>query len=161
MTRILAVIDTVSTGANWISAGALVLMMLLTTMDVILRVFGVSVPGAFEITGLLGALVISFSLAYTSLRKGHIAVEFLLNRLPENIVRAIDTTNSFISSLIFGIISWQTFLYGLDLLASGEVSMTVQIPTYPFVMGIALGTLLLAIVLLLQGINTATGIKKQ
>ena len=63
---------------NWIAAGAVIAMMLLTSADVILRLFRRPITGAYEIVGLLGAIVISFSLAYTSVEKGHIAVEFLV-----------------------------------------------------------------------------------
>ncbi len=45
---------------NWIAAGAIFLMMMVTTVDVVARFFRISVPGAYETIGFLGALAIAF-----------------------------------------------------------------------------------------------------
>ncbi len=148
-----------SVKANWIAAAALIAMMLLTTTDVILRIFKSTIPGTYEIVGLLGSMVISFSLAYTSIEKGHIAVEFLLQKLPKKVGNIIDFINSIIATILFGGIAWQCLQYGIELKKIGQVSMTVQMPTYPFVFGIAFGTLLLCPILLLQGIRILRGIE--
>ncbi len=135
---------------NWIAAAAIVGMMLLTTMDVILRFFRMPVPGTYEIVGLLGAVAISFSLAYTSIEKGHIAVEFLVRKFSEKTQIIIDIINNFIASIFFGIVSWRSAFYAMELLRSGEVSSTLQMPTYPFVFGVAIGCGLLALVLMIE-----------
>ena len=139
---------------NWVAAGAVVAMMCLTCADVILRIFRHPIPGTYEIVGLLGSVVIAFSIGYTSVAKGHIAVEFLVQKFPVRVQTCIDTLNDLISTCLFGLITWQSIVYASDLKQSGEVSLTIQMPIYPFVYGIALGCGLLCLVLLLDFVKS-------
>lgn len=123
-------------------------MMLLTSADVVLRLFRHPVPGTYEMVGLLGAVVISFSLAYTSVERGHIAVEFLFQKLPKKVRFFINAINDFLCLFLFGLLTWQTMLMASNLKQSGEVSMTLQLPIYPFVFGISIGCGLLSLTLL-------------
>ena len=150
MFRLDKFINLLSYRFNWIAAGAIVAMMLLTSTDVILRLFRHPIPGTYEIVGLLGAVVIAFSLAYTSIEKGHIAVEFLVQKFPRNVQLFITAINDLFSSFLFGLIAWQSILYASDLKQSGEVSLTLQAPIYPFIYGIAAGCGLLCFVLILE-----------
>ncbi|PKL15498.1 MAG: C4-dicarboxylate ABC transporter permease, partial [Spirochaetae bacterium HGW-Spirochaetae-5] len=61
-------------GFNVIACVAIIIMMLLSVADVVLRLFGKPIPGAYELVGVLGTIVVSFALGFTSLEKGHIAV---------------------------------------------------------------------------------------
>jgi TRAP-type C4-dicarboxylate transport system permease small subunit len=139
---------------NWIAAGAVVAMMCLTCADVILRIFRLPIPGTYEIVGLLGSVVIAFSIGYTSVEKGHIAVEFLVQKFPVRVQTFIDTFNALISTCLFGLITWQSIVYASDLKQSGEVSLTIQMPIYPFVYGIALGCGLLCLIMLLDFVKS-------
>lgn len=150
MFRIEKTITATAVQANWIAAAALIIMMLLTTLDVILRLFKSSVPGTYEIIGLLGAVVTSFSLGYTSVEKGHIAVDFLVMRFSPKAQALIGSANAILATVLFGIITWQSLLYGIDLLKKGQVSPTIQIPMYPFVFGIAAGCGILTLVLVVE-----------
>ncbi|MBN2514797.1 MAG: TRAP transporter small permease [Deltaproteobacteria bacterium] len=139
---------------NWIAAGAVVAMMCLTCADVILRIFRHPIPGTYEIVGLLGSVVIAFSIGYTSVEKGHIAVEFLVQKFPVRVQTFIDTFNDLISTCLFALITWQSIVYASDLKQSGEVSLTIQMPIYPFVYGISLGCGLLCLILLLNFVKS-------
>lgn len=139
---------------NWVAAGAVVVMMCLTCADVILRLFRHPIPGTYEIVGLLGSVIIAFSIGYTSVEKGHIAVEFIVQKFPLRVQRFIDTINDLISACLFGLITWQSIVYASDLKQSGEVSLTIQMPIYPYVYGIALGCGLLCLVLLLDFVKS-------
>src|SRR5690606_23085342 len=92
--------------ANWIAAAALILMMLLTTLDVVLRLFKNSIPGTYEIIGLLGAVVASFALGYTSVEKGHIAVDFLVMRFSPRVQALAGAVNALVAAVLFGLITW-------------------------------------------------------
>ena len=52
---------------NIVGGITLVLMMLLTVTDVVLRFFGKPITGTYELMGYCGALVIGFALAQTTL----------------------------------------------------------------------------------------------
>ncbi len=141
-------------GFNVVAGIAIILMMLLSVSDVVLRLFGKPIPGAYEVVGFLGTVVVSFALGFTSLEKGHIAVELIFRRLPQRVQLAIEAFTNFISSLIFGLIAYQAFIYALDIRKSGEVSSTLQMPIYPFIFGMALGFGLLCFILIADFIKS-------
>lgn len=140
-------IDNLSGAFNWLAAGAILAMMLLTCADVILRFFRHPIPGTYELVGLMGTVAASFALAYTTVKKGHIAVEFLTRRMPEKAQSVVAAGGEFVSVLLFGIITWQSTVYALDLRRTGEVSLTIEMPVYPFVFSIAIGCCLACLVL--------------
>jgi TRAP-type C4-dicarboxylate transport system permease small subunit len=132
---------------NGIAAAAVVGMMSLTCLDVLLRLFRHPIPGTYEIVGMLSAVFVSFSLARTSVDHGHIAVDFLVQRLPMRLQHAIEAVNAGICALLFTVVCRQCVSYAQDLRSSGEVSMTLQMPIHPFVYGIAVGCAMLSMVL--------------
>ena len=136
-------------GINWISAAAIFLMMLVTTGDVILRFFRFSVPGAYETVGFLSALAIAFALPYTAVEKGHIAIEFLVQRFSRPVRIVVNIVNNTVATVLFLVIARESFRYGSTLRATGSVSSTLELPIYPFVYGVATGCLLLCPVLLM------------
>jgi len=87
-------------GFNIIAGIAVIAMMLLSTADVVLRRFGKPIPGTYELVGFLGTIVVSFALGFTSLEKGHIAVELLVSKLPLRTQLAIETFTNLFSFLI-------------------------------------------------------------
>ena len=148
-------ITLVSRGFNALAGASVVAMMLLTCTDVVLRLFRHPVPGTYEMVSFLGTFVIAFSLAYTSLEKGHIAVELLVERLPRRLQNAVEAAVSLIGAALFSLLTWQSFFYAADLRLSGEVSVTLTMPIYPFIYGIAVGSGLLTLVLILEGLRMA------
>jgi TRAP-type C4-dicarboxylate transport system permease small subunit len=150
MTRLERSILSITQKFNGIAAAAVVIMMVLTCADVILRFFRHPIPGTYEMVGLLGAIVVSFSLAHTSVMRGHISVEFIVQKLPKTVQIVIDGINSLLGTALFGLITWQSLLYASNLMHTGEVSLTLQMPIYPFVYGIAIGSGMLCVVLLID-----------
>ena len=132
---------------NWVSAAAVAGMMVLTCMDIVLRMFRHPIPGTYEMVGFLGAVFAAFSLGYTSVNRGHIAVDFLVQKLPARAQSLVDGVNSLICAIFFGFLARQCLIYARDLKSFGEVSMTLQMPIYPFVYGLAAGCFLLTLVL--------------
>ncbi len=143
-------ISTVAAVANQLAAVAVVGMMLLTTADVVLRFFRCPIPGTYEIVGFLGAVMISFSLAATSINRGHIAVDFLIKKFPPRITGFIDRINTVVCAIMFVLLTRYLLLYAADARRVGEVSMTLQVPVYPFIYGIAAGCMVLCAVFILQ-----------
>lgn len=150
MVRIEKTITSWAERFNWVSCAAILVMMILTTLDVILRFFRRPIPGTYEIVGLLGAIAVSFSLAYTSVEQGHIAVEVLVRRFSRRTQALVTAVNALIAAALFGVIAWQGAEYAADLMQKGEVSLTVQVPIYPVAYGVAAGCALLCPILLVE-----------
>jgi TRAP-type C4-dicarboxylate transport system permease small subunit len=135
---------------NRLAGASVVVMMLLTSADVVLRLFGRPIPGTYELVGFLGTLVVSFALARTALEKGNIAVDILVEKFSRRVQSVIGLANDLLGAALFGLIGWQSLLYALELKQSGEVSLTLGMPVYPFALGIAAGCGLLTLALLSQ-----------
>ncbi len=95
----------------------------------------------------------AFSLAYTAVEKGHIAVELLVDHLPARPRSAIEGAGYLASAGLFGLIAWQSQVYARDLMETGEVSLTLGVPTWPFVFGITIGCGMITLVLLFDGLR--------
>jgi TRAP-type C4-dicarboxylate transport system permease small subunit len=161
MLRLIRSVHAIGHGFKVVAAAAVVLMMLLTCADVIMRLFGSPITGTYEIVGFLGTIVVAFALAYTSMERGHVAVEVVFDLFPEKMKIFIATLDDLIGAGLFGLIFWQCLAYGNDLRHSGEVSMTLGMPTYPFAYGIALGCAMLSLVLLTESARSMRRVVKR
>jgi TRAP-type C4-dicarboxylate transport system permease small subunit len=128
--------EKVSKILNGLALCALTFIMLLTVSDVVLRFFGRPIVGTFEVVGFFGSIVIAFALPLTSWQRGHIFVDFLTQKLPGSGKKMLDLVTRVASIVLFAIIGWNLFIYSNKLYMSGEVSLTIQLPFYPFSYGV-------------------------
>ena len=128
----------VSRFLNVIAGIALTFMMSLTVADVILRYFKRPIVGTYELVALSGAVVIGFSLPFTSCQRGHIFVDFLLSKLPRRARDGLQTVTRVLGIGLFLLIGWNLVQMGKDLQRSGEVSLTLQLPFFPVVYGMGI-----------------------
>jgi len=134
----------------WIAGTAIVAMMVLTCADVVLRYFRRPIPGTYELVCFLGAAAVAFAMAHTSVERGHVSVSFLVDLLPHRLQGLIQSITSGFGLFLFVLIAWQSLVYGNDLRVSGEVSMTLELPFYPFVYGIGFSAAVVCLILILD-----------
>jgi len=142
-----------------IAAFCLVVMMLLTSSDVILRYFGHPIKGSYDMVGLLGAVTVALSIGYTQLNGRHVATEFIgfvRSRVIQTIVR---TAACLVSIGMYAVIAWQCSMVGAQLRAVGRVSDTMQIPVFPFPYVVAFGCAVNCFVLLVDLLRLFSGSK--
>jgi TRAP-type C4-dicarboxylate transport system permease small subunit len=132
----------------WIAGTAIIAMMILTCGDVVLRFFRRPIPGTYELVCFLGAVAVAFAMAHTTVQKGHVAVSLVVRLFPERIQGLIESITSTFGFIFFALVAWQSVLYGNDLHASSEVSLTLQLPFYPFIYGIGFSAAAVCLVLL-------------
>jgi TRAP-type C4-dicarboxylate transport system permease small subunit len=119
---------------NRVSSAALVVMMLLTCADVFMRyLFNRPITGTYDLVGLLGAILASFSMPYTMLKKGHVAVEILIQSLSKGKQLIVETCTHLLGISLFLVLVWQAILLSRDMKAAGEVTPTLLLPFYPIV----------------------------
>lgn len=116
----------------------LVFMMLLTVVDVIMRIFGRPITGTYEMVGFSGAVVIGFALPFTSWIRGHVYMEFLIQRLSKQVRDRMNLFTRLIGIILFALIAYNLMIVGIDLQKSGEVSPTLRFPFYPVVYGVGI-----------------------
>ena len=129
---------------------ALFLLVLLATGNVTMRIFGIPFAGTYEVVAFLGALVTAGALAHTQRRRDHIMVDIITDRFPPLVKRLLDAVSDALAAMLFGIASWQIYVWGNKLRESGELSETLQLRFYPFVYATAAGFALLTLVLMMQ-----------
>lgn len=145
-----------------IAAIAIFVMMALTCLDVFLRYFfRKPIPGTYEIVSFLGAVAVSFAMAYTLAEKGHVAVSLIVQLFRKRLQGIVETTISVFGIILFALITWQSVLYGIDCQRAGEVSLTLQLPFYPIIYGVALGAGVVCLVLLVDLIDAFAKMKER
>ena len=136
---------------DMIAATAVFAMMSLTCVDVFLRYFfRMPIPGTYEIVALLGAVAVSFAMAHTLAERGHVAVSLVVQLFPKWLQDIIEGIISIFGIVLFGLIAWQSVLYGMDCQRAGEVSMTLELAFYPIIYGVALSAMVVCLVLLVN-----------
>ena len=133
---------------NVIAGAAVTFMMFLTVADVLLRAGGHPIIGTFEIVSLLLALVIGFGIPQVSLDRGHVYMDFLLEKLSRRGKNVMNTFTRVLCLILFASIGYKLFSVGARFHASGEVSPTIMIPFYPVAYGVAVCCLLECCVLI-------------
>jgi TRAP-type C4-dicarboxylate transport system permease small subunit len=133
-----------------IAQAAVMAMMLLVAGDITLRVMWRPIPGTYDVVGFIGAVLVSFSIAYCAVKKGHIFVELVVARFPQRAQAIVDIFTGVLSLAIFALITWQCLILAKDMWKVGQVSMSALIPFYPYIYGVAFGCALLCLVILVD-----------
>lgn len=147
-------LDKISRGLNRIlvcMAGIFLTgMVLLACSNIFLRLLWVPVKGTFELMGLFGAIIVAFALGHTQVKRGHVAVDILVNRFSKKTRRILSGINYSICMIFFAGAAWQIATVATNLWKTGEVTETLRIIFYPFTYGVALGCVVLVLVLLID-----------
>jgi TRAP-type C4-dicarboxylate transport system permease small subunit len=137
---------------------ALVFMMSLTTFDVILRgAFNRPIIGTYELVALTGGVVVGFALPVTSWVRGQIFVDFFYQRFNKVGQNVFNVTTRVMGIILFFFIGWNLMKLASDMVKSGEVTITLQLPFYPVAYGIGVACFVQCVVLLGDLIKIAGG----
>jgi TRAP-type C4-dicarboxylate transport system permease small subunit len=109
---------------------AIIFMILITTADVILRIFNVGIPGTYDMVRACGAVAVSCALPYLTAVKGHIAIEYFYQKCRRFWRIILDTLLRLSSLVIFGTLGVKIFSHGLNLFKSGEVFPNLGMPVF-------------------------------
>jgi TRAP-type C4-dicarboxylate transport system permease small subunit len=135
-----------STYLSYIGNAAIAFMMLLTTVDVLGRYFFNSpVLGAYEITEYLMLIMVFSFLAFAQSNKAHINVDIVYNRLPARLQRVFERFNHIVCLLMMILVTWKSAQRILELKRTGEASLLLKIPDYPFAVFLVIGCLVFCI----------------
>lgn len=141
----------ISMGIEWVGLAALLLMMVITTLDVLgTKLFLTPVFGAIDIMMLAQLVAMSFAVGATLIIGLHVTVEFFVPLLPERLQAVVDCIVFLFGFILFALIVWRLCLYSYDLQIEGEVSLTASIPFYPFAYGAALACVPVCLIYLCQ-----------
>jgi TRAP-type C4-dicarboxylate transport system permease small subunit len=139
----------------------LVSMCALTCANILLRLGWAPIRGTFELMGFFGAVAAAFALGHTQNRRGHIAVDVLVQSFSRRIRKMLQIFNAGVCAVFFSLATWQVVKKGIVLLETGELTETLRIIYYPFTFAVALGCAVLVLVFLLDLIKAAVPWKER
>lgn len=150
-----SIIDKISSSLDVIAAGCFFAVMVLIIVNILLRsIFKQTILGNYELVGYLTAMGISFALAHCARMDGHIAVGFIVGRLPSAMQKIVSVLIATLSVCLWGAIIWSMLFYAYSTKATNLVSATAQIAVYPIIGLVTIGLIGFWLVLLLQLVHS-------
>lgn len=127
------------------------MLMLLITSDVLGRfLFNSPVIGTADLSSYGMVIAVYCSVAYCALVKGHVSLDLIVAKFPQRGQAIIDSVTGFVSLAFFSLIIWRSVVSLMSSCERGEVSLTLQIPSWPFRIILVIGIVILCLVLLLD-----------
>ena len=133
-----------------VSVGAVILtaMMLFVAAAVIMRyIFNNPILGDLEVVEFMMVGLVSFSLAYCAVMKGHVGVTFVVERLPYRAQRIMSVLMNLVTLSFVLMISWYSLEQAVVLWTRGEATIIFKVPLFPFALVLAFGSGVFALVM--------------
>lgn len=139
-------------------------MGLLTCVDVVLRRFGMGIPGSWEMVTLAMRWSIGLSLPYAFWAGRHVAVEAFTEFLPERGRLLFVVLAQALAAGAIGLLAWRLHVRGGAILAQGTRTTDLGILTWwhwlPLILGCALSCLVLVFLVLRDG-SVLAGLRRR
>jgi TRAP-type C4-dicarboxylate transport system permease small subunit len=148
------VVSVPNKGLHWVSMVVLFLLMFLTVGDVVGRYLvgyipGLGpIPGSFELTEFMLAVIVLTAIGHTQVKEGHISIDLVVGRFSPRVRAIIDTVTNFLSLAMFALVTWRTITYAQLLYESNDVSGVLRLPVYPFLVVAAIGSFMFCLAML-------------
>lgn len=146
MDRFTNVIGRIVKGGTIAGSIFLLVVVLIIVTNVIIRFFGHMIPGHYELVSLITVISVAFSLSYTAIHKGHIAMNIVVSRLSQRNQIIIGVFTTIVSIAVWGSITWASITVINDKWLK-EVSQMLLIPYLPFRCVWVLGLIFFCLVL--------------
>lgn len=158
MSQFVRILRTNSSIAMAIGGAFLLGTMTIIMTSVVSRRFGHPVYGVYEWVELLMVPVVAAALGYAELKKGHVAVSIVAEKLGRRMRGFVDSFNAFVSLAVWAVVLWATMRIGVE--RAFEQSLIHKFSLLPFRVVFAYGLLCWCLVLLadfIEGIRKGAG----
>jgi TRAP-type C4-dicarboxylate transport system permease small subunit len=102
-------------------------------------------------------LTTALALSYSQVKKAHIAIEMVTDRLPPRARAALVGVMRLVSLALFVLMTWQLAGYATNIRRLGTLSETLRISYYPLVYLVALGVAAFCLRLLVETLSGFRG----
>lgn len=144
-------------GLAWVAGAALIIMMLLSVANIVLRLAHRPLGGTAEIVGWLAALTAAFALGYTQQHRGHVAIDLVVERLPKRPRAFVGAAVAFAAGILFALAAWQVGVLAYRLSRLGKLSETTHVSYAPFAYAVAFGLVCLTLVVIADLLKLGKG----
>ena len=145
-------------GLAWAAAALLGAMMLFSVTDMVMRGFGVTVAGSYEVIGWLSAVAMALALGTVQRHKGHVAMELVVVKMGRRSRALTEALMALISLALFAVVAFYVARYGRVLHETGSLSETLRIIVYPWVYVVSLGCAGLTLALLVDFLRSVAAL---
>jgi TRAP-type C4-dicarboxylate transport system permease small subunit len=123
-------LDRVEHDMKMLGAACLIGMVIITCLDVIGRLMSYPIFGSEEMVAFLMTIVVGLSLPFAHKEKIHVGVEIVVRLLPEKTQKFIRLCTDTVSLALMITITVMMFVFAMNMMESGEVSMNLEWPEY-------------------------------
>ena len=155
---VLKVNDAINAASNEIAAVMIMVVMFLTSADIIGRYFfNKPVMGAYEITLGLMVFIVFLAFAYTQRVGANMRALILVSRLPKNLQTALNVFALLAGAFIFGIITYMGWGYAMGSFHAREfMTGSLALPLYPIKIAVPVGAGLTCLQFILDAIKVVS-----
>lgn len=141
---------------SWIGLAATFFLMMVTTVDVILRKVlfftNLSITGSYDMTEMGMVVLIFFGIAYFQSEHGHVRVEMFVEKFPFTARCIVEGVINLVEAVFGALMCYASFQQISRLYERGVGTGAIHIPHWPFAIFMTIGLLLFTIFLVLDGI---------
>jgi C4-dicarboxylate transporter DctM subunit len=132
------------------------IMVLIVTANVIGRyLFRRPLIGTVEVEEFMLLVLVFFGIGYAQIKKRHVSITTLVDRLPRKAQLVINNVTFLPSLIAFSLITWQSLVMAETYRSKGVSSLFLEVPLWPFLWVLAIGTGVFCLALLSDFIFSA------
>jgi len=132
------------------------IMVLIVTANVIGRyLFRRPLIGTVEVEEFMLLVLVFFGIGYAQIRKRHVSIATLVDRLPQKARLVINNVICLPSIIAFSLISWQSLVMAKRYWIKKVSSLFLDVPLSPFLCVVAVGSAVFCLALLNEFISSA------
>jgi TRAP-type transport system small permease protein len=135
-------------------AGSVLLggIIILIFVNVIFRyLFNQPLDFSQEMVEVILSLIAFWGIAICTSKKGHVAIDVIVKKFSHKIREIIDSVIYFLTTALFGIMTWRFFNYALN--NQESVTVILRLPKYIFIIVIGLTSIIITLLFLSQFIQ--------
>lgn len=152
--KLVKIIKGLSKGTNYLTMIAIVILMLLTVAEVLLRTtINQPILGVTELSEMMMAVLL-LGMAWCALEGKNIKVDVVMDKFPLFIQRVVDTLTLLASLVICAIIAWRGYSASLFSKQFGVTYSLLKVPQFPFYWVLAFSFIVLCLAILVLMIET-------
>lgn len=148
-----------ATLAGMAASGVLLLLvMTLLVANVAFRLLGDQILGLYEVLSALSVVLLGLSLGDSQREKQHVTIDLVTERLPRRVQHIIGVCTTAFSIVVFVLITVALVRYATLQVRAAVASELLQLPSWPALVLLIIGVILLIAALCVDGFRRAGAI---
>ena len=162
LTPIRKITEKLLKGMTILGFGAVIIMMIWGTLDVVLQQFGSSLPATVEWTEVLNVIAVTLPLAYATYGRVHITIDLLTSRATGRTKRITNYIVMVMTFLFMSMLTWQLTIQAWRSTMMREFDqLAIKIYYFPAKIALAFAFFMASLVVLFQIVDAIRNYDKK